>query len=96
MARMTQYIGLTDDARAFLRGMTEERISLTEGMFGEEVRGGFWNKRYAEKVQCEPWNGGPMIFTYLQDIETGEKLFEWTYERELQGEVNRALGTYHV
>jgi len=35
---------------------------------------------FVEVVQAEPWDSGPMIFTCLMDIPTGEKKFLWSDE----------------
>ncbi len=96
MARSTQYIGLTEDAKVLIGDMIEKRRVMTEGMFGEDVYGGIWGERYQEEVQCAPWSGGPMIFTYLYDTVTEEKLFEWIHDPKLVGEYDRLAGTYHV
>ena len=96
MSRFTQYIGLTGDAQVFAKEMKEERVILTTGMFGEDVWGGVWNGRYKEVVQCAPWSSGPMIFTVLQDTVTGEELYPWVYDFDLDGEFDQVSGTYHV
>ena len=35
---------------------------------------------YIEMVQAEPWSSGPMIFTYLKDVQTGVIVGAWTEE----------------
>lgn len=35
---------------------------------------------YIEVVQAEPWSSGPMIFTQLKNILTGEIVGAWTDE----------------
>ena len=96
MSRSTQYIGLTADAHAFVRELEEERIVIAEGMFNEEVWGGVWDGRYKEVVQCDPWSGGPMIFTCLYDCDMGEVLYSWTYNFDLDKEFDQVAGTYRA
>jgi hypothetical protein len=78
MSRTTQYIGLTDDARDYLKkhATAQELYEMTTGMFNEAIGGNIYdlpvpngpNKRYYAKevVQAEPWSSGPMIFTCLE------------------------------
>lgn len=96
MSRTTQYIGLMEDAKVFVGKMFEKRRVMTEGMFGEDVYGGVWDDRYQEEVQCAPWSSGPMLFTFLLDTVTNEKLFEWVWDVELVGEFDQLAGTYNV
>lgn len=70
MSRSTQYIGLTDKAREFVKCLApvKDSVSCTLGMFEEEVLLGEWEYEsgfICEVVQAEPWWGGPMIFTTL-------------------------------
>ena len=38
-------------------------------------------RTYVEVVQAEPWSSGPMIFTCLLDVASGEKCFLWKQEK---------------
>lgn len=71
MSRSTQFIGLTDDARAFVGGLEAiGRYVGAHGMFGEDIELGQWRdadgNRYREVVQADPWSSGPCIFTCLE------------------------------
>jgi len=39
-----------------------------------------YKETYAEVVQATPWSGGMMIFTCLQEIQTGRRIGEWKKE----------------
>ena|SRR3990167_5530619 len=80
MSRSTQFIGLTADAKDYIRDfkpLPSDRNAI--GMFGEEIPLGKWEEnrirtRYPhqtnaiirEVVQTSPWSSGPMIFTCLE------------------------------
>jgi len=71
MSRSTQFIGLTDDARAFVGGLEAiGRYVGAHGMFGEDIELGQWRdadgNRYREVVQADPWSSGPCIFTCVE------------------------------
>lgn len=93
MSRETQYIGLTDDAKEFVKkAIREESYKMCEGMFGEEVYGSIYhlppppgpNKDLIlkEEPQVTPWSSGPMIFTHLRSIlvkECGQDIDDDTF-----------------
>lgn len=77
--RMTQYIGLTQEAKDFLQSMKATKIDeerYTLDMFDEEVPLGTWEYKSSccpgmyvtarEVVQCTHWSSGPMIFCQLE------------------------------
>ena len=77
MSRSTQYIGLTDQAREYVKSAIKvEQWQMTIGMFDEPVMGSIYHlpppnssdKELIAKevVQLEPWSSGPMIFTHLK------------------------------
>lgn len=79
MSRTTQYIGLTNDARNYVKNaISIEQYEMTTGMFNEPVMGNIYylppllglDKELIAKevVQFTPWSSGPMIFTHLQFI----------------------------
>jgi len=39
-----------------------------------------YTETYVEVVQAEPWSSGPMIFTYLKNINSGKIIGAWTDE----------------
>lgn len=75
--RTTQYIGLTDQAKDFVKNLTTVNDCLSDsnikhvtfGMFDEDVELGAWilpNKGILiEYVVASPWSSGPMLFTGL-------------------------------
>jgi len=88
--RMTQYIGLHKEARKFLENarVVAEYVG-TYGLGYEPIKYKLYEKTsdglfpitaFAEVTQCEPWSSGPVIFTCLISVTTGEKMFEWTKE----------------
>ena len=83
MSRLTQYIGLNNLAREFIKNaLSVETYPMTEGMFEEIIKGHIYhmpvpegpNAEYIfkEVVQASPWSSGPMIFTHLQCTLTKE------------------------
>jgi len=77
MTRSTQYIGLNNLARDYVKNaLSVEKYEMTEGMFDEKIMGRIYhmsvpegpNKEYIfkEVVQFTAWSSGPMIFTHLQ------------------------------
>ena len=89
MSRSTQYIGLTQKAKDYVKthAIKKEKIIVCQGMFDEPVYGNRYhfpppagpNKGlyYTEIPQETPWSSGPMIFTYLKGTlikEGGEEL----------------------
>lgn len=73
--RTTQYIGLTNRAKEFLKTCVEvESKSSTFGMFDEQIPLGTWECtskyeqkwRFTEVLQMSPWSSGPMLFTHLK------------------------------
>jgi hypothetical protein len=77
MSRSTQYIGLNNLARNYVKSaLSVEKYEMTEGMFDEKIMGHIYhmpvpkwpNKEYIfkEVVQFTAWSSGPMIFTHLQ------------------------------
>ena len=90
MSRSTQYIGLTQDAKNWVRSAIEvKQFEMTLGMFDEPVMGAEYimpaprgpNKCLIarEKVQDCQWSSGPMIFTHLELIlvkESGQEIQE--------------------
>ncbi len=86
--RMTQHIGLNDRASRIVEGGEKiATYVVTRGMFDEPIVGGIWKiKQYteewgvqseseyvvAEYEQCAPWSSGPMIFTALRYVNTGD------------------------
>ncbi len=85
--RMTQYIGLNQAGRLFVKDLEEVVTSNeTTGMFGEGVPLGEWRSvvghRIKEIVQCEIWSSGPMIFTCIEH-ENGLTYCKWS-EKDLE------------
>lgn len=83
MGRSTQYIGLNDYAKKFVKGaLRVESYEMTTGMFGEPVIGKIYHMPtpdgpntgwiFKEVVQSVPWSSGPMIFTHLIGVLTKE------------------------
>lgn len=78
MSRTTQYIGLNEYAKNFVRNAIKTEIipNMATGMFDEPIEGTRYympvpkgpNTSYYfdEEVQAEPWSSGPMIFTCLR------------------------------
>ena len=76
--RQTQYIGLTRQARKFVKQFTPilNHSNKTTGMFNENVPLGMWigvnqvgkGVLIQEVVQDNniPWDSGPIIFTFLK------------------------------
>lgn len=100
MGRSTQYIGLTNKAKRFVKNFTQEHYHLTDGMFGEEVFGSLYfdsetNIKYQEEVQFKPWSSGPMIFTHLRD-QYGNIMFSWVEDENIDGEFDRETGKMYV
>ena len=92
MARSTQYIGLTKEAQEFVDGLVKlDHIeNHTIGMFEEKVPLGAWvdpktGLGYLEEVQARPWSGGPMIFTYLVDVQNDTHMFKWVEDEKARG-----------
>ena len=85
--RETQYIGLKEGVREFLKKHQKgksRRWGKTVGMFDEEIplyeyelQGG---EVLREVEQCSPWSSGPCIFLCLEKQFTGERIFQWTEE----------------
>ena len=100
--RQTQFIGLTQDAKDFLK--TCERLdeieNFTFGMFDEPIALKAWvdlsGNIYTETVQVSPWSSGPMIFTHLED-EAETPLFSWMLDESIRGhEYDRKEGIYWI
>ena len=88
--RETQYIGLTDAAKAYVKKQqitSESTYNMTLGLGDEVVYGQIVelaspsgpNKlmRLVEEVQDEPWSSGPMIFTHWHRFlikESGQEI----------------------
>ncbi len=79
MSRSTQYVGLNNYAKKFIKDAIKiEEYDMTNGMFDEIVKGKIYylnppegpNKELILKeiLQDSPWSGGPMLFTCLQAI----------------------------
>ena len=89
--RCTQYIGLNKHAQDFVEHLVkiETNDNFTYGMFNEKIPLSVWynpthNVSYLEVAQVVPWNGGPMIFTCLED-QYGERLFRWKENEKARG-----------
>lgn len=105
-----RYVGLTKEALKFVgisvsgRYYTDSNAKVSKMMFeafplveicGEPITGWIYNRRYVEKVQRIPWFGNAcFIYTYLGDIETGHKLFQWKVDRDQKLEFNIEHGTF--
>lgn len=90
MSRSTQFIGLTEAARRYVKNAERRELyEMTSGMFGEPIMGTIYhmtppagpNAGYylKEVVQDTPWSSGPMIFTRLKPFlvkECGQVLGE--------------------
>ena len=88
MSLSTQYIGLTQKAKDYVKtcAIKKEKIIVCQGMFDEPVYGYRYHLPppgsniglyYTEVPQETPWSSGPMIFTYLKGTlikEGGEEL----------------------
>jgi len=83
MSRSTQYIGLNDYAKDYVKNATSiEYYDMTKGMFDEIIKGKIYHMPIPEGpnkdlilkevVQDSPWSSGPMIFTCLEEILTKE------------------------
>ena len=82
MSRSTQFIGLTQEAEDFVKGLKSlPSDNKTFGMFGEDIPLRRWElhpklkgmNTSEEYIQCireiqqeAPWSSGPMIFTCLE------------------------------
>jgi hypothetical protein len=92
MSRSTQFIGLSDRAKAFiadnqLQVVSSDDEETIDGMFGEPVHtiqyyyvGG--HLAYKEYIQAEPWFSGPMIFLALWDIDNDCPVVETLWSDE--------------
>ena len=102
MSRSTQYIGLTAAAEAFVKDAKKEFVpDMTCGISGEPVPGSKFympDGVYEEREQLAPWSAGPMIFTCLLCITTGNVCFEWKEDKKLRGvaEYDKERGTFCV
>ena len=92
MSRSDQWIGLTNDAQAFVKDLdfiTVDKSTLGNKRFVDAAfypypfELGEWrwhNAVIREKLQCSPWSSGPMHFTYLE-IDYGNgftvNCFQW-------------------
>lgn len=89
MSRTTQYIGLTDDAKEWLKAAVKVEVNpkMTLGMFNENVPGKIYHMPppdgpnqeliAVETLQHSSWSSGPMLFTHLEMFlikESGQKL----------------------
>ncbi len=84
MSRITQYVGLTDAAKEWVKSALSKETNpkMTFGMFDEDVPGHIYhmpvpkgpNDKYraVEELQTSPWSGGPMLFTHLHLFLTKE------------------------
>jgi hypothetical protein len=101
MARYTRFIGLTKAAHEAVKFMklVGQNRRITIGIGHEDIPGTIWRdesgKIWEEKVQLEPWNGGPMIFTHLVD-SNGNSMFSWILNPSLLGEYDYEKGEYNV
>lgn len=98
--RMTQYVGLTDEAKDFVKEMERSSASPNnDGMFDENVPYSVFTDRhgnvFTEVFQCSPWSSGPMIFTCLQD-QNGDKYFRWTLGTPEDREYDPRTGKYYI
>ena len=76
MSRSTQYIGLNDYAKEWVKkAVKTDTYEMTTGMFEEPVLGRIYTmptEKYGnaivakEVVQASPWSSGMMIFTHLE------------------------------
>lgn len=98
MARTTQFIGLSPGALTHVAKSTQHYPSPESaiGMFGEEIPLCEYEfpdgKVLQERVQCEQWHSGPMIFTALKG-DDGQWVpeFMWTtdeMEKVIRGEIS--------
>jgi len=85
--RCTQLIGLTQQARNYLKkyAVQEESYDMCEGMFGEPIKGNIYKVPFftdgrlltvKEVVQATPWSSGMMIFTSLFPIFESSEIDE--------------------
>jgi hypothetical protein len=88
MSRCTQYIGLNDYAKNYIKdALSVETYNMTKGMFDEIIKGNIYhmpvpdgtNKDLilTEVIQDSPWASGPMIFTCLEAMlikENGQRI----------------------
>lgn len=110
MSRSDQWIGLTDDAKRYVDGLTstvETPPRIVEPAFNlypytldcwtKIVDGhSIWAR---EVLQSTPWYSGPMYFTCLElDYNNGFKIrcFEWVNNPETEGEFDPAKGHFWV
>ena len=81
--RTTQFIGLTERAREFVKdAIILPSTNVTYGMFDEEISLGMWEKNgfhFVEVVQTEMWSSGPMIFTHLRWINPQQNNADYGY-----------------
>ena len=99
--RTTQYIGLTNAAKEFVKDFAKTPIEVTTGMFDDPVIGHEFispdGHKYIELLQCSPWSSGPMIFTCLLDDKTEKRMFMWKEDKSVSGkEFDRDLGLLWV
>lgn len=98
--RMTQYIGLTLEAKKFVANASvQTNPKMTSGMFEEDVSGSIFEmldgETLTEVEQCSPWSSGPMIFTCLKNSK-GELLFKWIEDSSVRNLVDCENGRYYV
>ena len=85
MARFTQYMGLSDEAKVFLSdAKLVSKFKGSKGIASEPVHFSIYEKNnlsFIEITQTVIWSSGPMIFTCLLNAFTGEKQYEWPTEQ---------------
>lgn len=111
MSRSDQYIGLTNDAKEFVKTLEHAGFYSIEGAFYNQIELGVWASKdkgpnghytiYIEKVQNAPWSSGPMYFTHLEvDYRNGgfDYFFSWSVNPLLKGgqEYDPVKGQYYV
>ena len=106
--RMTQYIGLTQKAKDWLKTLElipQNQKPNTLGMFDEHVDLKYWVGfvedclcEVWEVVQMSPWSSGPMFLTQLELRKNGEKtlLFPWKKDQNVKGQVDTLTGTFWI
>ncbi len=110
--RTTQFVGLTKDAKEFLKGADDisSPNNFTTGMFDEKIQLGNWIKDgvfYSEVVQSEIWSSGPVILTHLAitypNVEPKGTIsgyaFSWVLNPKLKDtgiEIDFERGQYYI
>lgn len=103
MSRSTQYIGLTDEGKEFVKNFRSiQNYSCEDGIAGEPIFYSRWldvntGKIYKEVTQYNPWSSGPMFFTCIED-ERGNQYGKWARARykNKRNEYDSKLGFFYI